>query len=171
MSKKPSTISGGGAWGPVPHWPVPRVIKASVKRATKNVQLVLQHCCETSCIAMLRVFPPMFEPVLQQIRSQGFFSWVVKRATSLYNSFCRNAAKQVARFLLSDLPYLNASFLSNGPPQFQAGGAWGLAHHWPIPRVNPEVAAPNFWIGHPLSIYSLNHGAEKPSQRSFKTLP
>ena len=30
------------------------------KRATKNVQLVLQHCCKTSWIAILRVLPPMF---------------------------------------------------------------------------------------------------------------
>ena len=30
----------------------------SFKRATKNVQLVLQHCCKTCWIAMLRVLPP-----------------------------------------------------------------------------------------------------------------
>ena len=29
-----------------------------------------------------------------------FVSWVVKRATSLFNSFCGNVAKQVARLLL-----------------------------------------------------------------------
>ena len=32
---------------------------------------------------MLGVLPPMFEPVLQQIRLPGLFSFVVKRATSL----------------------------------------------------------------------------------------
>ena len=42
--------------------------KAAVKRATKNVQLVLQHSCKPSWIAMLRVLPPMFDPVLQKIR-------------------------------------------------------------------------------------------------------
>ena len=31
--------------------------------ATKNVQLVLQQCCKTSWIAMLRVVLPMFRPV------------------------------------------------------------------------------------------------------------
>ena len=63
----------------------------------------------------------MFEPVLQQIRLQGFFRTVVKHATSLFNSFCSNVAKKVARFSLPDLRYLHASFLSNGPPQFQEG--------------------------------------------------
>ena len=80
--------------------------KAAVKRATKNVQLVLQHCCKPSWIAMLRVLPPMFDPVLQEIRLQGLSSWVVKRATSLFNSFCSHVAKQIARFLLPVLPYL-----------------------------------------------------------------
>ena len=80
--------------------------KAAVKRATKYVQLVLQHCCKPSWIAMLRVLPPMFDPVLQEIRMQGLFSWVVKRATSLFNSFCSHVAKQIARFLLPVLPYL-----------------------------------------------------------------
>ena len=30
--------------------------------------LVLQHCCKTSWIAMLRVLPTTFKPVLQQIK-------------------------------------------------------------------------------------------------------
>ena len=34
------------------------ISKGTEKRATKNVQLVLQHCCKTSWIAMLRVFHP-----------------------------------------------------------------------------------------------------------------
>ena len=81
--------------------------KAAVKRATKNVQLVLQHCCKPSWIAMLWVLPPMFDPVLQEIRLQGLFSWVVKRATSLFNSFCSHVAKQIAPFLFRPvLPYL-----------------------------------------------------------------
>ena len=37
-----------------------------------------------------------------------FFSWVVKRATSLFNSFCSNVSKQVASFLLP--PYLHYTF-------------------------------------------------------------
>ena len=39
-----------------------------------------------------------------------FFSWVVKRATSLFNSFCSNVSKQVASFLLSVLTYLYCAF-------------------------------------------------------------
>ena len=37
-----------------------------------------------------------------------FISWVVKRATSLFNSFCSNVSKQVASFLLP--PYLHYTF-------------------------------------------------------------
>ena len=33
--------------------------------------------------------------------------WVVKRATSLFNSFCSNVARQVARFMLLVFPYVN----------------------------------------------------------------
>ena len=40
----------------------------TVKRATKIMPLVLQHYCKTRRIAMLRVFSPAFEPVLQKIR-------------------------------------------------------------------------------------------------------
>ena len=32
------------------------------------MQLVLQHCCKTSGEAILRVLPPTFKPVKQQIR-------------------------------------------------------------------------------------------------------
>ena len=44
---------------------------------------------------MLRVLPPMFKPVYNLICCK---MWVVERATSLFNSFCRNVVKQVARF-------------------------------------------------------------------------
>ena len=77
------------------------------KRATKNVQLVLQHCCKTSWIAMLRVLPPTFKPVNNLICCKTGFMWVVKRAISLFNLFYSNVAKQVARFLLSVFPYLS----------------------------------------------------------------
>ena len=43
------------------------------KTGNRNVKPVLPHCCKTSWIALLRVLPPMFEPVLQQIRLRGFF--------------------------------------------------------------------------------------------------
>ena len=72
--------------------------KATVKRAAKNVQLVLKYCCKTSWIAIMRVLPHKFELVLQQLRLQGFISRGEKRATSLFNSFWSKVAKQVARF-------------------------------------------------------------------------
>ena len=40
--------------------------------------------------------------------TQGMM-WVVKRATSLFNSFCSNVARQVACFLLPVFPCLNFS--------------------------------------------------------------
>ena len=51
-------------------------------------------------------FTTHIKPVLQQIRLLTGFNEVVKRATSLFNSFCSNVAKQVARFLLPVFPYL-----------------------------------------------------------------
>jgi len=46
--------------------------RATKKRATGFDGMPLQN--------ELRVLPPTFEPVLQQIRLQGLFSWVVKHA-------------------------------------------------------------------------------------------
>ena len=46
------------------------------------------------------------KPVLQQIRLLTGLN-LVKRATSLFNPFCSNVAKQVARFLLPVFPYFN----------------------------------------------------------------
>ena len=52
-------------------------------------------------------FTTHIKPVLQQIRLLTGLMWVVKRATSIFNSFCSNVAKQVARFLLPVFPYFN----------------------------------------------------------------
>ena len=52
----------------------------------------------------LGVLPPVLEPVLQQIRLPGLFSFVVKRATSLvFNSVCSKVAKKfiLSRFFVS----------------------------------------------------------------------
>ena len=61
------------------------------KLGTKSVQLVLQHCCKTRwiIIAMSRVLPATYEPVFQlYIRVARFLSWSLKRAISLFISFC-----------------------------------------------------------------------------------
>ena len=42
----------------------------------------------------------MFKPVNNLICCKTGLMWVVKRATSLFNSFCSNNARQVARLLL-----------------------------------------------------------------------
>ena len=76
------------------------------KLATKNVRLFLYHCCKTRWIVILRVLPPMFKPVNNLICCKTGFMWVVKRATSVFNSFCSNVAEQVARFLLPVFLYL-----------------------------------------------------------------
>ena len=54
---------------------------------SKNVQLVLQHCCKMSWIAMLRILPPMFKPVNNLICCQTGLMRVVKCTTLLFNSF------------------------------------------------------------------------------------
>lgn len=58
------------------------------KNRQKNLQLVLQHCCKTSRIAMLLVLPPTFKPVHNLICCKTDLMWVVKCATLLFNSFC-----------------------------------------------------------------------------------
>ena len=44
---------------------------------------------------MLRVLPPMFKPVYNLICCK---MWVVERATSLFNSFCRNVVNKLHVF-------------------------------------------------------------------------
>ena len=70
-----------------------------IKRATETCNLfcnIADHSCKTSWIAMLRVLPPIFKSLNNLICCQIGLMWVVKRATLLFNSFCRNAARQVA---------------------------------------------------------------------------
>ena len=50
--------------------------KATVKRITKTCKLVCS-CCETSWMPMLRVWPPTFKAVLQQIRLSQVACWVL----------------------------------------------------------------------------------------------
>ena len=51
---------------------------------------------------MLRAFyHPRLKSSLQQIKLQGLFTQVVKRAPSLFNSICGKVAKQVARFCVA----------------------------------------------------------------------
>ena len=54
---------------------------------------------------MLRVLPPMFEPVLQQIWLQAFFRDDKPRNIAI-QLVCSNVAKQVARSLLPVLLHL-----------------------------------------------------------------
>ena len=63
---------------------------------------------------MLRGLPLMFKHVNNLICYKTGLMWVVKRPTSLFNSFCSSVARQVARFLLPVFPYLKvASTLSD----------------------------------------------------------
>ena len=43
----------------------------------------------------------MFKPVNNLICCKTGFMWVVKRATSLFISFCSNVSKQVERFFVA----------------------------------------------------------------------
>ena len=76
------------------------------KTGNSNVQLVLQNCCWTSWKAMLSVLPPTsVKPVNNLICCKTGLVWVLKLATSLFDSFCRVVAWQVARFLSPVFPY------------------------------------------------------------------
>ena len=68
---------------------------------------VLQHCCKRLKRCCVFYADPRSNLSVQQIRLQGCFSSVVKRATSLFNSYgSKDITKQVGRFLLPVLPYL-----------------------------------------------------------------
>ena len=64
------------------------IVLKEQKTGKKNLQLVLQHCCKTSWIAMLRVWPPTFRAVNNLICCKAGLMWVVKCAKLLFNSFC-----------------------------------------------------------------------------------
>ena len=75
----------------------------------QRIFLAEAYCygCKTSRIVILRVLPPTLESVLQQIRSQSYFSRMVKRATLLLNSFCSEVANSTScTFFLPVLPHL-----------------------------------------------------------------
>ena len=56
---------------------------------------------------MLRVLPPAFQPVLQQIRLRGFFFVGGKTPKNLlFNSFCSKVVKQVARFTVTQVVHV-----------------------------------------------------------------
>ena len=56
---------------------------------------------------MLRVSPPTsVKPANNLICCKTGLIWVIKRTTTLFNSFCGNVARQVARFLLPVCPSL-----------------------------------------------------------------
>ena len=80
--------------------------KATVKRAAKQVQPVLQHCCKTSWLAMLRALPPTFKFDWQQIRLRGFFTWVAKRHHRYSTRFAAKSQDRLHVFVLAILPYL-----------------------------------------------------------------
>ena len=129
-------------------------LKGAEKRATKNEQLVLQHCCKTSSIAMLRVLPPMFKPVNKLICCKRGLMLVEKRAISLFNSFYSKVAKQVARFLLLVLPHLyhrtciNISSLSLLDNKLHFSGRGRVGKWWDqmpptnVGRVHISVSTP-----------------------------
>ena len=82
--------------------------KAAVKRAIKKRATCFATLLQTKLNSDVARFTTYVRPCLaiKEIRLQGLFSWVVKRATSLFNSFCSHVAKQIARFLLPVLPFL-----------------------------------------------------------------
>ena len=62
------------------------------------MHLVLQHCCKTSWVAMLRVLPPTSNLSYSKSGcSQAWLTRVVKRATSPFNWFCGYVEKQFER--------------------------------------------------------------------------
>ena len=77
-------------------------VRKNGQEKTRNL-----FCHSAAKLAMLRVLSLTLKPVSNLICCKTGLMWVVKRATSLFNSFCSNVARQVARFMLPVFPYLN----------------------------------------------------------------
>ena len=117
------------------------------KWATKNMQLVLQHCCRTSGITMSRVLPaPTSNLSCSKSGCLRGLMWVVKCATSLFNLFCSNVARQVAHFLLPVFLYLKREFFFNNVwynfcfCSFRTGKGLGYSAHFSGPMLVLESA-------------------------------
>ena len=84
----------------------------TVKRAIENVQLVLRLCCKTSelnsDVARSQVLPATKTNLATLFGARQVWTWVVKRATSLFNWFCSNVACKTSSTSLPVLPYLKS---------------------------------------------------------------
>ena len=76
-------------------------MESMVRFPDNKFEASLQHCCKMNWTAKLHVLQPTFEPVLYQMRLQGFFSWVVKRAALLFNSFLQQCCKTSRMFFVA----------------------------------------------------------------------
>ena len=77
-------------------------VRKNGQQKTRNL-----FCHSAAKLAMLPVLSLTLKPVSNLICCKTGLMWVVKRATSLFNSFCSNVARQGARFMLPVFPYLN----------------------------------------------------------------
>ena len=80
-------------------------LKVRKKQATKNVQLVLPLCfkqVQERCCVFYHLRKKTLQPDLLHARQVR--RWVIKRATSPFNSFCSSVSKLITGFLL---PVLN----------------------------------------------------------------
>ena len=79
--------------------------KAAVKRAIKKRATCFATLLQTKLNIDVARFTTYVRPCLARNKVVRLFSLVVKRATSLSNSFCSHFAN-IFRFLLAVLPYL-----------------------------------------------------------------
>ena len=78
------------------------------KTGSKNIQLVLQYCCKTPSGKAIFYHPCSYLLTTSVTHCKAGLMRVVKRATSLFNSFGSNVAKLVACFFMPVLSHLNA---------------------------------------------------------------
>ena len=73
---------------------------------TPYVSLVAKQIWKRASGTTLYILRKLWSTCNNLVVTKQQWTWVVKRATSLFNSFCSNVAKQRNVFLLSVLPYL-----------------------------------------------------------------
>ena len=78
------------------------------KTGSKNMQLVFQYCCQTPSGKAIFYHPRSYLLTTSVTHCKAGLMRVVKRTTSMFNSFGSNVAEQVACFLMPVLPHLKA---------------------------------------------------------------
>ena len=113
---------------------ITQIAEGTEKQATKNIQLVLHHCCKTSCISSLSCTKSSCWQV---------WRWVVKCAKSLWNSFAAMVQNKLHVFCRLFFRTFQYSQSLQHQPQNRP-----IAFQWSLPRKHPRNYREIGWFFH-----------------------